>query len=135
MKKEHEQPSKAAADEGRLSTVLAEAETILTGKLVTAKDILARKGEKKMTETEMQTIAAAVRLLSNHGMLEIKVGKSIIPAMLNQSRVGPLTLAAEKTTGDLAYLIADSGIAVRLEDLTFRMTHRTPKTKTAKAGS
>lgn len=90
---------------------------------------------QKLTEAEMQTIAAAVRLLSNHGMLEIKSGKSIIPAMLNQSRVGPLTVAKSRDTGEIVYLIADSTIPVQPEGLTFRMTLLTPKTKTAKAGS
>jgi hypothetical protein len=89
----------------------------------------------KMTEAEMQTIAAAVRLLSNHGMLEFKVGTCPVqPARSKQSFVGPLTLAEEKATGNLIYLLANSSLPVRLDELTFRMTLRLPKTKAAKAG-
>jgi hypothetical protein len=89
----------------------------------------------KMTEAEMQTIADAVRLLSTHGMMSVKIGKgNLIPAAENRPRVGPLTLAQEKATGEVVYLLADSGFAVRLEDLTFRMAVNMTKAKTAKAG-
>jgi DNA-binding transcriptional regulator YhcF (GntR family) len=88
----------------------------------------------EMTEVEMQTIAKAVRILSLNGLLEIKLGRgTIIPASENRPTYGPLTFAEVKATGEFLYLLADSSIPIRLEELEFRMTLKT-KAKTAKAG-
>lgn len=91
-------------------------------------------------EQRMQAIADAVRTLSLAGVLEIKIGKIIISAHQNNPRVGPLTVAECVSardgfaTGDLVFLLADSGIAHTLDSLEFRMTIKMPKSKTAKAG-
>jgi hypothetical protein len=88
----------------------------------------------KMTEAQMQTVADAVRILSLAGKMSVKIGKTNIPARENTPRVGPLTVATMKSTGEFVFLLADSGIVQRLEELEFNMTIKSPKAKTAKAG-
>lgn len=90
----------------------------------------------QLTETEMQTIADAVRILSLNGKMSIKIGKHIISAEQNNPRVGPLTVGefTGANKGQYAFLLADSGIVNTLDSLEFRMTIKTPKSKTAKAG-
>jgi hypothetical protein len=91
----------------------------------------------KMTQTEMQTIAQAVRTLSHAGMLEVKIGKSLITAAENRPVIGPLTVGeitkGGNPTGELVYLLSDSSLPVKLDELSFRMTIGTPK-KAMKAG-
>jgi hypothetical protein len=74
-----------------------------------------------MTEQEMTTIAAAIRLLSNLGMLDIVIGNHVQPAQLYQSNYGPLTFTENKKTGEFFYLLADSSIPVKLDELFFTM--------------
>jgi hypothetical protein len=80
-----------------------------------------------MTEAEMQTVAAAVRLLSIHGLMQIKIGKTLITAEENTPRFGPLTFAEVRKTGEFVWLWADSGITIRPDELKFRMTLTAPK--------
>jgi hypothetical protein len=81
--------------------------------------------DKQLTEKQeaMYTIAKAIRILSNGGMLDIKIGKTVIPACHSQSKVGPLTPAVNNQTGEDVFLIADSGLTVGFDGLKFTMEY------------
>jgi len=87
----------------------------------------------RLTPEEMDTVAKAVRILSLNGLLSVKLGKTVIPAEENVPRVGPLTPATLKSTGEEVFLWCDSGLYQTLDSLEFRMTVKTPKSKAAKA--
>jgi hypothetical protein len=88
-----------------------------------------RKVRNLFDESEMDTITAAVRLLSNHGMLNIVVGENVFPAKKNMCRVGPLTSATNRKTGENVWLWADSMIPVRPDELAFTLELKTKKAK------
>lgn len=82
--------------------------------------------QQKISDKElvMMQVAAAVRTLSNLGVLEFEIG-GVVTKPTSQ-RYGPLTVATNRKTGELGYLWCDSSVGLKPEDLTFRMTLAAP---------
>ncbi len=72
---------------------------------------------KALTVTEMDTIATAIHLLSQRGILTIKAGEKVIEG---PQKVGPLTIGKHKS-GELTLLVADSSMPISIDELQFTM--------------